>query len=74
MKKVLTITNSINTKVELIVCKTIEEAIEKMKMLYHEKCNNIKYDINNTYLDEEEEYAQIVDGLEQIEYRIGSIC
>lgn len=70
---VLAITNSVNAQIELIGCKSKEEAICKMKKLYDKKCNGKKYDTNNTYLDEDECYAQIVNGLEQVEFRIGNI-
>lgn len=71
--QVLAVTNSINTKIDLIAFQTIEDALSEMKKRYLEKINNIKYDTNNTYLDEDEKYAQVVDGLEQTEFRIGSI-
>ena len=71
--KVLAVTNSVNSKIDLFVFKTIEEATKEMKIMYLEKLNTIKYDTNNTYLDEDEQYAQVVDGLEQIEFRIGHI-
>ena len=71
--QVLVVTNTINTKIDLIVFQTIEDALSEMKKRYLEKINNMKYDTNNTYLDEDEKYAQVVDGLEQTEFRIGSI-
>lgn len=71
--QVLVVTNSINSKIDLIAFQTIEDALREMKKRYLEKISNIKYDTNNTYLDEEEKYAQVVDGLEQTEFRIGSI-
>lgn len=71
--QVLVVTNTINTKIDLIAFQTIEDALSEMKKRYLEKINNIKYDTNNTYLDEDEKYAQVVDGLEQTEFRIGSI-
>lgn len=71
--QVLVVTNTINTKIDLIAFQTIEDALSEMKKRYLEKINNIKYDSNNTYLDEDEKYAQVVDGLEQTEFRIGSI-
>lgn len=70
---VLAITNSFNSKLELIECKTKDEALDKMKSLYKKKCQRKKYDVNNTYLDEDDCYAQIVNGLEQVEFRIGNI-
>ena len=71
--QVLVVTNTINTKIDLIAFQTIEDALSEMKKRYLEIINNIKYDTNNTYLDEDEKYAQVVDGLEQTEFRIGSI-
>jgi hypothetical protein len=71
--QVLAVTNTINTKIDLIAFQTIEDALSEMKKRYLEKINNMKYDTNNTYLDEDEKYAQVVDGLEQTEFRIGSI-
>lgn len=73
MCMILAITNSINAKIELILCQTFEEAINRMKIVYSKKCEQIKYDTNNTYIDEDEAYAQIVNGLEQVEFRIGKI-
>ena len=70
---VLAITNSVNSQIKLIDCKTKEEALHKMKQLYNKKRKGKRCDINNTYLDEDECYAQVVNGLEQTEYRIGDI-
>lgn len=70
---VLAITNSVNAKIELIDCESKEKAICEMKKLYNKKRNGKRYDVNNTYLDEDECYAQIVNGLEQVEFRIGDI-
>jgi hypothetical protein len=70
---VLAITNSINTKIELISCQSFEEAINRMKIVFTKLCDRSKYDINNTYLDEDEGYAQIVNGIELVEFRIGYI-
>jgi hypothetical protein len=70
--KVLAVTNSVNSKIELILCNSTEEAINKMKKMFKKKCSK-RCDLNNTYLDEEECYAQVVNGLEQVEFRIGNI-
>lgn len=70
---VLAITNSVNPQIKLIKCNSEEEAIHKMKTLYNKKLCSKKCDLNNTYLDEDECYAQVVNGLEQTEFRIGNI-
>jgi len=71
LETILAITNSINTKIKLIQCKDSEDAYNKMEMIYNAKCIEGTYDGDNTYIDKDSGYAQIVDGLEQIELRIG---
>ena len=73
MSVVLAVTSNIETKIQLIKCRSTEEAINIMKNTYRELCKIITYDINNTCLDENAKYAQIVNGFEQIEFRIGEI-
>ena len=71
MKTILAITTSTSCAIKLIVCETTEDAISKMKNTYDKLCKETAYDYYNTYFDEEEGYAQIVNGLEQTEFRIG---
>lgn len=71
--EVLAITNNLDVAIQLIVCKTVDEAVEKMKEMYTNTCNENQYDYYNTYIDEEGKYAQIVDDLKQTEFRIGYI-
>lgn len=73
MSIALAITSNVETGIQLIKCQSTEEAINIMKNTYRELCNAIPYDINNTCLDENAKYAQIVNGFEQIEFRIGEI-
>ena len=73
MGTILAITSSTSCAIKLIVCETIEEAICKMKCYYDKMCKENSYDYHNTYLDEEEGYAQVVNGLEQTEFRIGTL-
>lgn len=73
MGTILAITNSTSSKIELVECETTEEAIHKMKSTYDKICRENSYDYNNTYIDEEAGYAQIVNGLEQTEFRIGKL-
>ena len=73
MGTILAITSSTNCTIKLIDCKTTENAIAKMKSIYNKLCKEKPYDYYNTYCDEDEGYAQIVDGLEQTELRIGSL-
>ena len=71
MGTILAITTSTNCAIKLIVCETAEDAVHKMKCTYEKLCKETSYDYYNTYLDEEEGYAQVVNGLEQTEFRIG---
>ena len=73
MKTILAITKSTSSTIKLIVCETTEEAINKMKHIYEKLCKEDSYDYYNTYIDEEIGYAQIVNGLEQTEFRIGTL-
>jgi hypothetical protein len=73
MGTILAITNNMNYAIKLIACKTQIEAINLMKSTYDKICNEKCYDINNTFLDEDSGYAQIVSGLEQTEIRIGDL-
>lgn len=73
MKTILAITSSTNCKIELIVCESIDDAIGKMKTIYEKLCSKNYYDYYNTFLDEEVGYAQIVNGLEQTEFRVGTL-
>jgi hypothetical protein len=71
MEIFLTITNNKNYGINLIPCKSYGEAIRLMKDTYETKLIGREYDLNNTFLDEESGYAQIVSGFEQTEFRIG---
>jgi len=71
MKTILAITKNTDTEIQLYECESNERAKERMKELYKEFCHRRDYDYYNTYIDEESGYAQIVFGLEQIEFRIG---
>ena len=73
METILAITNSTNSAIKLIACNTYEEAIEIMKSTYNKFLYKKEYDYNNTFLDEDSGYAQIVSGLEQTEFRIGCV-
>ena len=67
----LTVTNNKNYEINLIPCKSYDEAIRLMKHTYETKLIGQDYDLHNTFLDEESGYAQIVSGFEQMEFRIG---
>ena len=73
MKTILAITKSTSDTIQLIACETAEEAMHKMKSTYDELCKENSYDYYNTYIDEDSGYAQIVNGLEQTEFRIGKL-
>ena len=73
MSVALAITSNVETEIQLIKCKSTEEALNIMKSTYRGLCNTIAYDVYNTCLDEEVKYAQIVNGFEQIEFRVGEI-
>lgn len=73
MKTILAITNSTSSTIKLIACEDTKDAIIKMKTTYENFCKKHSYDYYNTYIDEELGYAQIVNGLEQTEFRIGKI-
>ena len=73
METILAITRSTSCALELIACKTRKEAVKHMKYAYDKFCKENSYDYYNTYIDEESGYAQIVNGLEQTEFRIGEL-
>lgn len=73
METILAITNSTSCAIRLIVCKTYDEAIRLMKDTYNNLLNGNDYDFYNTFFDEDSGYAQIVSGLEQIEFRLGKL-
>jgi len=73
MEIILAITNSTSSTIKLIVCENTGQAIDKMKKIYNKLCKERNYDYYNTYIDEESGYAQIVNGLEQTEFRIGNL-
>lgn len=68
---VLAITNTTNSKVDLIECDNEDDALRKMEAFYINLSTASQVDYNNTYFDSEIKYAQIVNGFEQIELRIG---
>ena len=74
METILAITNSTRHGIKLIACNTYEEAVALMKNTYKNLLIGNDYDSCNTFLDEDSGYAQIVSGLEQTEFRIGTIC
>ena len=71
MEIFLAITNNKNYKINLIPCKSYNEAICLMRHTYETKLIGHEYDSHNTFIDEESGYAQIVSGFEQMEFRIG---
>ena len=73
MKTILAITKNTNCTIQLIDCKNTKEAIQMMKFIYNKLCEENTCDYDNTYIDEEEGYAQVVNGLEQFEIRMGSL-
>lgn len=73
MGAILTITKNTSVTVKLIVCENTKDAIEKMKSAYDKLCKETSYDYYNTYFDEDLGYAQVVSGLEQVEFRIGEL-
>ena len=70
---VLAITNSNDSKIKLIECNDDEDALNKMNIMYQNLCFAKRYDYNNTFFDREIVYAQVVNGLEQIEMRVGNL-
>ena len=68
---ILAITNTTNSKINLIECESVEDALRKMKALYENLAATSRVDHKNSYFDSEIKYAQIVNNLEQIEMRIG---
>ena len=73
MGTILAITTNTSCSIKLIKCETTEDAIYRMKNTYEKLCKEHSYDYHNTFIDEEEGYAQVVYGLEQTELRIGSL-
>ena len=70
---ILAITNSTSCAIKLIACETVDEALTKMKITYDKLCKENTYDYDNTFFDEEEGYAQVVNGFKQTELRIGTL-
>ena len=61
-----------STGIILIPRNTWNEAAEQIEQLYLKKLKEFPtYDVNNTYLDRKNGYAQIISGIEIWEYRIG---
>lgn len=73
MGNILIVTKSTDVKAKIINCVDEIEAINTMKNMYNKICKNQSYDYNNTYIDEDLGYAQIVFGFEQIEFRISKL-
>lgn len=73
MQIILAITTNVDEGIDLIAYSTKEEAIKKMETEYLNLCEKTAYDRDNTYIDKEEGYAQIVEGLKQIEFRVGEL-
>ena len=68
---VLVITNTTNSKVDLIECDNEDDALRKMEAFYINLSTASHVDYYNTYFDSGIKYAQIVNDFEQIEMRIG---
>lgn len=71
MDIILVITKSTEIAATLIKCKSIEDAIERMKTEYDKLCRRTNFDYYNTYIDEDEGYAQVALDLGLTEFRIG---
>ena len=67
----LAITNSINSQIDLIKCDSLDEAKKKMCVTYSFFLKVLDFDENNTFIDTDNNYAQIANGLEVFEMRIG---
>jgi len=74
MDIILVITKSTEIAATLIRCDSIEDAITKMKTEYDELCRSNIFDYYNTYINEDEQYAQVVYDLGTAEFRIGKIA
>lgn len=70
---ILVVTNSKNMDMELIPCNSKEDAKNKLVSIFETLCEKNRFDVNNTFYAEEECYAQIVNGLESYELRIGEL-
>jgi len=73
METILAITNSTSSAIKLIVCKSTEDAIKLMEKTYDKLCKENSYDYDNTYIDEDLGYAQVANGFELTEFRIGKL-
>ena len=70
---VLAITSTADSNIKLIKCKNKKDALTKMHKLFDTLYYGNLIDYNNTYCDEEIEYAQIVNGIIQTEIRVGNL-
>ena len=69
------VTNNFTDEAVIIPCDSYEQATEKLNELYNERFDestDLYYD--ETFITKGNYYAQIVDGLNVIEYRIGKFC
>lgn len=70
---ILTICKSTKTGIELIPCSSFDDAKEKLNSMFNLLLHIKNCDPENTFCDEEEMYAQIAEGLEVTEMRIGTM-
>ena len=71
---VLVVTNSTNEKPRLIKCEDVNDALNRMDSLFRVMCFDGCCDQNNTYMDKELQYAQVVDSFAQTEMRVGILA
>ena len=68
---VLIVTRNDTTETEVYFYGSVTLAMLQLKAFYLEEIKKIDtYDFNNSYVDEDKGYAQVSNGLRQIEFRI----
>lgn len=70
---VIAVTRSYNDKLDLFNCKNKEEAKELVSSMYNTFKKNKKIDLNNTFISDDNMYAQVANGLEITEIRVGEL-
>lgn len=73
-KYAVIITNDTSEEAKVILRNSREEACKLLEILYYECLFNMKTcDFDNTYIEEDSSYSQIVDGLETTKFYVTEV-
>lgn len=71
---VIIITKSFTTDFKLLFFPNLSVAKSELKQMYLKEIKEIPiFDYNNTFISDDEKYAQVAFGLEHIEFRVGEV-